>query len=144
MPGADLADLTIQGRSASQPLPLARANFAGICLINSHFAYVDLSYADLSRAQANYAEFHHVQARGLNVAEANLRGALWRQSEALDLQGGATAQWYECQWVASLLDPATLPHDCARRGTLTHPTAQPLPAGHGKELTMAFGHTDWV
>ena len=113
-------------------------------LANSRFEYVDLSYADLSRAQATNTEFHYVQARGLNLTGANLRAAIWRHSEALELQGGATVQWYECQWIASLVTPATLPPDFARQGTLSCHPGPPLPGGRSKELTVVFGHGNRV
>ena len=63
--GADLSGLMIRGRSPEQLLNLVDANLSETQLIATHFEYVDLSGADLTRAQAERAEFHHVRARDI-------------------------------------------------------------------------------
>ena len=86
--GADLSGLTIRGRSPEQPLNLVDANLSETQLIATRFEYVDLSGADLTRAQAERAEFHHVRARDITVTEADMTGAIWRHCDAL-----WTARW---------------------------------------------------
>lgn len=115
-------------------------------MIATRFEHVDLSGADLTRAQAERAEFHHVRARNITVTEADMTGAIWRHCDARGLRGGASVDWHDCQWVACNLDPATLPEDFGRQGTLSADSAfgQPVPDGRGSDVTTVFGHSDWV
>jgi uncharacterized protein YjbI with pentapeptide repeats len=144
--GADLSGLTFRGRSAEQRLSLVDANLADTHLVGTWFENVDLSGADLSRVRATDAEFHYVLAHDLTATEADFTAAIWRHSVARGLRGGATAQWYECRWMACDLDPATLPPDFARQGTMSlpGPMASPLPAIASGVLTEVLGHTGTV
>jgi uncharacterized protein YjbI with pentapeptide repeats len=108
---ADLSGLMIRGRSPEELLNLVDANLTETQLIATHFEYVDRSGADLTRTQAERAEFHDVQARDITLSEANMTGTIWRHCDALGLQGGMSADWYECQWIACNLDAGTLPED---------------------------------
>ena len=112
----------------------------------TRFEHVDLSGANLTRAQAERAEFHHVLAREITVTEADLTTAVWRHCDVLGLQGSASANWYECQWIACDLDPTTLPEDFGRQGTLscTSDSQQPTPDGQGSEVSTVFGHRGMV
>jgi uncharacterized protein YjbI with pentapeptide repeats len=117
--GADLSGLLIHGPSPEHLLNLADANLSETQLIAIRFEHVDLAGDDLTRAQAERAESHYVQARDITVTEADPTGAIWRHCDAFGLRGGASADWHECPWVACDLDPAALPEDFGQRGTLS-------------------------
>ena len=140
--GADLAGLVFQGAAPEQPLSLRQANLAHTHLRGTRFTHVDLSGADLSQAQATDVEFHQVQADDLDVSGADLTAAIWRYSTARGLRGTATAQWYDCRWIACTVPPDTLPADFAQHGSLRHanPTLPPLPDLQPAQLTLGFGH----
>jgi len=144
--GADLSGLTIRGRTPPPPLNLVDANLSETQLVATRFEHVDLSGANLTRARAERAEFHHVLAREITATEADMTAAVWLHCDALGLRGGAAADWYECQWIACDLDPATLPEDFGRQGTLscTSDAHQPTPDGQGSDVTTVFGHNGMV
>jgi uncharacterized protein YjbI with pentapeptide repeats len=144
--GADLSGLTICGRSLEQPLNLVDINLSDTQLIATRFEYVDLSGADLARAQAERAEFHHVRARDVTVTQSDMTAAVWRHCDADGLKDGESANWHECQWIACDLDPATLPEDYDQRGMLSADSTlgQPVPDGQHSEVTTVFGHGDAV
>jgi WD40 repeat protein len=104
-----------------------------------------LSGADLTCTLAEGAEFHQVLARDILVQEANLTAAIWRRSDALNLRGGHTALWYDCQWLDCAVDPITLPEDFGRQGVRTGQYVTPIVADvQQTEATTVFGHADSV
>src|SRR5207249_125713 len=115
-------------------------------LVETRFEHVDLTGANLTRARAERAEFHHVLAREITVTEADMTAAVWRYCDAPGLQGGASASWYDCQWIACDIDSDTLPADFDLQGTLSCPSAmeRPVPDVHDCEVTTLFGHGDSV
>ena len=74
--GVDLSGIEIRGLSPEQPLNLVEANRSETQLIDTRFEHVDLSGADLTRAQAERTEFHDVRARDITVTEADMTGAI--------------------------------------------------------------------
>src|SRR5262249_20761893 len=68
---ADLSGLIIRGRTSQPPLNLVDANLSETRLVATRFEDVDLPGANLTRAQAERAEFHHVLARDITVTEAD-------------------------------------------------------------------------
>jgi WD40 repeat protein len=144
--GADLSGVAIHGRSPEQPLNLVDANLSETQLIATRFEHVDLSGADMTRAQAERAEFHRVQARDITLIDADMTGAIWRYCDVRGLRGGPSTTWHECHWITCDLDPDNLPEDFAQLGTLSADSAlgRPVPDGQHSEVTTIFGHSDAV
>ena len=145
----NLSGLIIRGRSKDQPLNLFAADLSDADLTGSQFENVNLSHANLSGARAERAEFHHVAARDINLAEADLTASVWRQSDISDLRGGVTATWYDTQLIACDLDPDDLPEDFGCAGTLSDPRdlTRSIPSQKAltvSQVTTAFGHVDSV
>src|SRR5262249_18540501 len=115
-------------------------------LVGTRFEHVDLTGANLTRAQAERAEFHQVLARDITVAEADMTAAIWRHCDALGLLGGTSATWYECQWIGCDIAPDSLPEDFSQQGTLGCTTSldRPTPYTQNAEITTVFGHSDPV
>jgi uncharacterized protein YjbI with pentapeptide repeats len=143
---ADLSGLIIRGRTPQQPLNLVDANLSETRLVATRFEYVDMLGANLTHTQAERAEFHHVWARDITVTEADMTAAIWRHCNALGLRGGASAAWYECQWIACDIHPDMLPEHFGQQGTLSYAStaAPPIPYVRDGEVTTVFGHSDWV
>ena len=143
---ADLSGLMIQGRSAEQPLNLVRADLSEARLIGTRFELVDLSFANMTRVQAERAEFHHVSARNLTVSYADMTAAIWRHCNASGLQGGESADWYDCKWIDCEIDPGVLPSQFDRQGVLSYSRApdRSVPQGGHSEVTTTLGHASWI
>ena len=71
-----------------------------------------------------------------------MTAAIWRHCDADGLKDGESANWYECQWIACDLDPATLPEDYGQHGTISADSTlgQPVPDGQHSEVTTVLGH----
>jgi uncharacterized protein YjbI with pentapeptide repeats len=116
---ADLAGLSIRGRSPASPLRLAGICLAGARLTDARFEDVDLSGGDLRGTRANRAEFQCVSASDLEVGGADLTGSTWRDSAARRLRGGRSATWYGTRWIRCDLEPGDLPEGFLGEGTLS-------------------------
>ncbi|MGZ5465090.1 MAG: pentapeptide repeat-containing protein [Thermoanaerobaculia bacterium] len=117
--GADLSNLAVRGRSATERLNLSRADLSGATLVGSVWQDVDLSAASLAGARVERGEFHRVLAREIDVSRADLTGAIWRGCDARGLRGGEAAEWYGCSWIDSLIDLESLPPRFGRLGTVS-------------------------
>ena len=107
---------------------LVEANRSETQLIDTRFEHVDLSGADLTRAQAERTEFHDVRARDITVTEADMTGAIWRHWMRWDCE--VVRRPIDMMSMDRLdLDPATLPETFGQRGTLSADSALDDQAG---------------
>lgn len=115
--GLDLDHWEIVGKSPTQPLVLNGATLSGARLDHARLRHVHLSGADLCDASFRLASFEDVDFSGASADAARFVGARFLECFAPGLRG-ATADWYDADWIRSDLTGANLGPEFGSRGTL--------------------------